>query len=118
MGKLRPFFSAGFGRPTKELYSIMGAIVLKQVESEKIDRYLSKKSLACFSMVKPSESATTLEQVSRDLFSFVQQFSTDKQIRAMHSYKLLERVLQEQCTVIEATNDKQFTKSIIGFQYL
>lgn len=76
----------------------------QQVESETVDRYLPKKALSCFSMVKPSESANTLEQVSRDLFSLVQQFSADQQILSMHSYKLLERVLQEQCTVVEATD--------------
>ena len=31
VGKLRPFLTAGFGRPTKELYSILGAIVLQQM---------------------------------------------------------------------------------------
>lgn len=222
VSKLRPFFSAGFGRPTKELYSIIGAIVLQQmhdlsdeqtvcqvafnqqwhyalditntsdkatylcektlwnfrtimtennldthvfnqtteklaeafkvdtqkqrldsvhiksnmrhlsrigifaksihrflvnlqrhyqdrfaqVASETADRYLSKKSLGCFSMVKPSESATTLEQVSRDLFSLVQLFSSDRQVSSMHSYKLLERVLQEQCTIVEACGNE------------
>lgn len=222
VGKLRPFFTAGFGRPTKELYSIVGAIVLQQmhdlsdeqtvcqvafnqqwhyalnitdtsdqatylcektlwnfrnimtennldthvfsqtteklaqvfnvdtekqrldsvhiksnmrhlsrigifaksihtflvnlkrhypellsqVESGIEDRYLAKKALACFSMVKPSESATTLDQVSRDLYSLVRQFSAEQQILSMHSYKLLERVLQEQCTVVEAADDE------------
>ena len=222
VGKLKPFFTAGFGRPTKELYSILGAIVIQQmhdlsdeqtvyqvafnqqwhyalditdssdqatylcektlwnfrkimtdnnldthvfslttaklaqvfevttekqrldsvhiksnmrhlsrigifaksihaflvnlkrhypeqfqqVESETVDRYLPKKALACFSMVKPSESATTLAQVSRDLFSLVQQFSADQHICSLHSYKLLERVLQEQCTIAEAPDDE------------
>ena len=78
----------------------------QQVDSETSDRYLPKKALACFSMVKPSESANTLEQVSRDLFSLVQQFSADQHIRSMHSYKLLERVLQEQCTVAEASDNE------------
>jgi hypothetical protein len=76
-----------------------------QVASETADRYLSRRALGCFSMVKPSESATTLEQLSRDLFSLVQLFSTDQQVRSMNSYKLLERVLQEQCTVVESTAD-------------
>ena len=31
VNKLRPFFTAGFGRPTKELYSILGAIVIQQM---------------------------------------------------------------------------------------
>ncbi len=219
VGKLRPFFASGFGRPTKELYSTIGAIVLQQmhdltdeqtvyqvafnqqwhyalditessdeatylcektlwnfrkvmtdnnldtevfnqsteklsqvfnvdtekqrldsvhiksnmrhlsrigifaksihkflvnlkrhyseqfqnVEQELVDRYMSKKALSCFSMVKPSESANTLEQVSRDLSSLVQLFSAQQQVHSMNSYKLLERVLKEQCTVAEAT---------------
>lgn len=222
VGKLRPFFASGFGRPTKELYSTVGAIVLQQmhdltdeqtvsqvafnqqwhyalnitessdeatylcektlwnfrkvmtdnnldtevfnqsteklaqvfnvdtekqrldsvhiksnmrhlsrigifaksihrflvnlkrhypvqfqnVEQELVDRYISKKALSCFSMVKPSESANTLEQVSQDLFSLVQLFSAQQQVRSMHSYKLLERVLKEQCTVVEDTDDE------------
>jgi len=80
--------------------------LLSQVESGIEDRYLAKKTLACFSMVKPSESTTTLDQVSRDLYSLVRQFSAEQQILSMHSYKLLERVLQEQCTVVEAADDE------------
>ena len=76
-----------------------------QVISETVDSYLQKKALGCFSMVKPSESANRLDQVSRDLFSLVEQFRCDLQIRSMHSYKMLERVLQEQCAVVEATDE-------------
>jgi hypothetical protein len=64
-----------------------------------IDRYLSEKSLQCFSMVKPSESAKTLASVSADLFDLVEQFKDHPDIKAMHSYKLLGRVLKEQCNV-------------------
>ena len=66
-----------------------------------IDRYLSEKSLQCFSMVKPSESAKTLASVSHDLFHLVEQFKDDPDITGMHSYKLCERVLNEQCIVSE-----------------
>lgn len=66
-----------------------------------IDRYLSEKSLKCFSMVKPSESAKTLKSVSIDLFNLVEQFKGYPEVRGMHSYKLLERVLKEQCSVSE-----------------
>jgi len=69
------------------------------VDTHIIDRYLSEKSLQCFSMVKPSESAKTLASVSMDLFHLVEQFKDHPDIKAMHSYKLLERVLKEQCTV-------------------
>jgi hypothetical protein len=64
-----------------------------------IERYLSTESLRCFSMVKPSESAKTLASVSNDLFHLVEQFKGLPDITDMHSYKLLERVLKEQCTV-------------------
>jgi hypothetical protein len=69
-----------------------------------IDRYLSEKSLQCFSMVKPSESAKTLKSVSADLFNLVQQFKAHPEVKAMHSYKLLERVLKEQCNVSDDGN--------------
>ena len=63
------------------------------------DKYLSEKSLQCFSMVKPSESSKTLASVSSDLFDLVEQFKNDSEIKSMHSFKLLERVLNEQCNV-------------------
>ena len=69
-----------------------------------IEKYLSEKSLQCFSMVKPSESAKTLASVSADLFALVEQFKDHPEIKAMHSYKLLERVLKEQCKVNVSDN--------------
>jgi hypothetical protein len=69
------------------------------VDNALIERYLSKESLRCFSMVKPSESAKTLASVSADLFHLVEQFKGLPDITDMHSYKLCERVLKEQCTV-------------------
>jgi hypothetical protein len=69
------------------------------VDNAIIERYLSKESLQCFSMVKPSESAKTLASVSNDLFHLVEQFKDHPDITDMHSYKLCERVLKEQCTV-------------------
>jgi hypothetical protein len=69
------------------------------IDEALIDRYLPKESLQCFSMVKPSESARTLASVSADLFTLVDQFKDNPEITSMHSYKLLERVLKEQCTV-------------------
>jgi len=73
------------------------------VDEKIVDRYLSKEALGCFAMVKPSESKKTLTQVSKDLFDLVQQFKHDNQVTAMYSYKLLERVLHEQCNL---TDDK------------
>jgi len=64
-----------------------------------IDKYQPKESLKCFSMVKPSESAKTLASVSADLFTLVAQFKDNPEVKRMHSYKLLERVLKEQCNL-------------------
>ena len=64
-----------------------------------LERYASKKALAAFSMVKPSESAKTLQQVSADLYDLIEQFKDQKAVCNMHSYKLMQRVLVEQCDV-------------------
>ncbi len=77
-----------------------------QVSSEIVDRYLTDKALGCFSRVKPSDSNKTLEQVSGDLLTLVEQFKEDENICSMHSYKLLERVLRDQCEVVEETEEE------------
>ena len=71
-----------------------------------IDKYLSKKALGCFSMVKPSESNKTLTSVAEDLFELVEQFKALKSVNGMHSYKLLQRVLKEQCN-LNGSDDKK-----------
>jgi len=74
------------------------------VDDSVVDTYFSKKALECFSMVKPSESAHTLQSLSSDLFDLVHQFKGCPEVATMHSYKLLVRVLHEQCNV-SATGD-------------
>lgn len=41
----------------------------------------------------------TLQMVSNDLFDLTQQFKDHKPVASMHSFKLLQRILNEQCTV-------------------
>lgn len=67
------------------------------IDQELINRYGSQKALAAFSLVKPSDSAKTLEQVSTDLFNLIEQFKDQAAVCSMHSYKLMQRVLSEQC---------------------
>ena len=69
------------------------------VETDIIERYFSEKALACFSMVKPSQGQKTLEQVSADLYRLILQFKDCQDVNGMHSFKLLQRILHEQCTV-------------------
>lgn len=53
-------------------------------------------------MVKPSESEKTLTSVSNDLFTIVQSLKDNSEVNSMHTYKLLLRVLKEQCIVTES----------------
>ena len=76
------------------------------VDKGLIDKYLSEKAMQCFSRVKPSQSRKTLNEVSQDLFDLVQQFKDDVHVSAMHSYKLLARVLKEHCTLTDSDDGK------------
>jgi len=89
-------FLVNLKRGQKELFETIDQAV--------IGKYLSKESLKCFSMVKPSESAKTLASVSADLFDLVEQFKDNPEVKGMHSYKLLERVLKEQYNVSDDGN--------------
>ena len=88
-------FLANLKRSHKDL---LGAI-----DEKVVDKYLSKNDRGCFSKIKPSESRKTLTEVSKDLFNLVQQFKGSREVTAMYSYKLLERVLEEHCNL---TDDK------------
>jgi hypothetical protein len=76
---------------------------LDVIDEKIVDKYLSENALGCFSRVKPSESRKTLTEVSQDLFDLVKQFKGCPEVESMYSYKLLERVLKEQCNL---TDDK------------
>ena len=72
-------------------------------------RYWGKKALAAFAMVKPSESEKTLKTVSADLFDLIELFKDETKVCAMHSYKLMQRVLAEQCNLSGNTDDRKLT---------
>ena len=67
------------------------------VENGIIERYLTEKALTCFALVKPSQSHKSLQQVSSDLYRLICRFKGHKDVACMHSFKLLERILNEQC---------------------
>lgn len=71
------------------------------LEEEVVKRYLTKKNLSCFSRVKPSESKKTLQSVASDLYYLITCFQGNEEVKQMSSYRLLERVLSEQCEVKE-----------------
>jgi hypothetical protein len=76
--------------------------IFETIEKELLDRYLTEKALGCFSLVKPSESAKTLETVSRDLLVLVERFRQDKQVTSLTTFGVLLRVLKDQCDLADA----------------
>ena len=80
--------------------------LFNELEPELVEKYLPKKGLGCFSFVKPSESAKKLAEVAADLFELVRRFADNDGLTGMSSYKLLARVLQEQCKVTESSDDQ------------
>ena len=73
--------------------------LFETVEIPLVERYLTEKALACFAVVKPSQSHKSLQQVSTDLYSLIEQFKDHEDLSSMHSFKLLQRILSEQCQV-------------------
>jgi hypothetical protein len=69
------------------------------IKADVIGRYWGEKALAAFSLVKPTESEKTLKRVSHDLFDLVERFKDQAAVASMHSYKLMQRVLADQCRV-------------------
>jgi len=94
-------FLINLKRQYKELFETL--------PGELVEKYLSEKAVACFSLVKPSETERTLVSVSQDLFQVVRHFTENREVQAMYSYSLLLRVLSEQCRVKE-TEDGQLVE--------
>lgn len=76
-------------------------ILFDQLDNTLTHRYLSRKNESLFSMVKPSESARTLDQLAEDLFTLTHRFVSVSGVNNMGSFKHLVRLFREQCTVSE-----------------
>jgi hypothetical protein len=67
--------------------------------------YCSQKAMQCFSMVKPGEAQKTLQQTAEDLYDLAEIFSETPDVISMGSYKILLRVLHEQCCVSQVEGE-------------
>ena len=74
-------------------------------ESEFTDSYLSKKSDGCFSRVKPSETGKKLQELAEDLLYLVELYRSHEKVRELSEYRLLGRVLREQCRITGSGTD-------------
>ena len=59
------------------------------------ERYTERSGY--FADVRGSQSQRRLEVVAKDLWTLVDRFRSDVNVRKMHGYKLLKRLLDEQC---------------------
>jgi hypothetical protein len=98
LGRIR-IFAATIRKFLKKLKRIHPDVFDTLLEPEFCDRYLAKASGGCFSKVKPSEASKTLEGLAEDLLYLVELFSSHDTVSSLSEYKLLERVLREQCQV-------------------
>ena len=76
--------------------------LFQAIDKKVIDRYWGKKAQAAFAMVKPSASEKTLSSLSADLYDLIEKFKSHPKVTSMDSYKLMQRILEEQC---ELTDD-------------
>jgi hypothetical protein len=108
LGRIRIFaetirkFLTNLKRQHKDLFDI-------RIQEQFKERYLAKENAGCFSQVKPSETAKTLQQLSKDLFYLVEHFKDNESVCRMNSYQLMQRVLKEQCTVNRSDDDPEIT---------
>lgn len=79
------------------------------ISEELRQRYITPKALNAFALLRPSATAKSLEVVSRDLLNLVEVFQSKPSIPEMNSYKLMERVLAEQCELSGSSNDAKIT---------
>jgi hypothetical protein len=69
------------------------------ISRELVERYLTKKGKGCFGQPKPSRTQETLQQTAEDLLLLVELFKDDEAVTRMASYRMLQRLLSEQCEV-------------------
>jgi hypothetical protein len=69
------------------------------LDEEVKQRYMPQRAAGVFAMVKPSESARSLQILAQDLWDLMERFGSDEAIRRMHSYRLLVRLFSEPCRV-------------------
>lgn len=70
-----------------------------RVEPEMARKYVDREGTGCFASTRPSESRRRLPEAAADLMALVAQFR-DSEASGLESYRILARVLAEQCEVV------------------
>jgi IS5 family transposase len=83
-----------------------------QLEQPLTERYLSTSQASLFAMVKPSESSRTLDQLAEDVLLLTERFAAVPEVGGMQSFKLLTRLLAEQCVIEEEAATSSGKKAV------
>jgi hypothetical protein len=86
--------------------------LFKSVNTELVNKYLLKSRESLFSRIKPSESAKCLENTGQDMYELYNLFAGNEIIEKMSSFKLLKRVLNEQCELLDGKDDDKPSSGI------
>jgi len=77
----------------------------KQLDEGLLERHLREGEGDWFGRTKPSQAERTLKKLAKDLLLLVLLFKDDEKVSRMASYRLLARLLEEQCEVIESDDE-------------
>ncbi len=92
LGKTIIKFLKNLKRQNVELFEADISLTMKE-------KYLTKAENSYFGKIKPSETEQSLQLLSEDIYCLKLQFQNNKKVSAMTSFKLLERVFREHCSV-------------------
>ena len=104
LGRIR-IFATTIRKFLKKLKRTHPDVFASLIDAHVADRYLAEGSAGCFSRVKPSEASMTLQELGEDLLHLIELFSSDDTVRKLSEYKLLERVIHEQCRITGTGKD-------------
>jgi hypothetical protein len=75
-------------------------------------RYMKEESSSYFGNTKPSDSKKRLSEIAEDMQYLIELYSGNAEVRKMNSYKLLERVISEQCEIVDGDMKLKAAKEI------
>ncbi len=87
-------FMRNFKRHFAELYKT-------EISNELKSRYMKEESTSYFGSSKPSESQKRLSDIAKDMLYLIEKYSGNNEVCNMNSYKLMQRVIKEQCDIVE-----------------
>lgn len=74
-------------------------VLYKRISPDITSRYIKEQDPDYFGNAKPSQSQNRLEDIAGDIFELIEQFKEQPSVVAMHTYKTLQRVFAEHCSI-------------------